>query len=91
MSVFRSLKHIAVQLIDDETGATLAAASTCEPAFRGKKGTGNSASAKTVGEIIAERAKEKGIESVVFDRNGCIYHGRVKALADAARQKGLKF
>ncbi|MFH0800315.1 MAG: 50S ribosomal protein L18 [Pseudomonadota bacterium] len=91
MSVFRSLKHISVQIIDDATGQTVASASTCEKDFHGKKGTGNCEAAKTIGGIIAERAKLKGVEQVVFDRNGCLYHGRVKALADAARQKGLKF
>lgn len=90
MSVHRSLKHIGVQLIDDVSGVTLVAASTCEKGFRGKK-NGNCESAKAVGALIAERAKTKGIARVVFDRNGCLYHGRVKALADAARQKGLVF
>lgn len=90
MSVFRSLKHISVQLVDDGTNATLAAASTYEDVFRGKQ-NGNCAAAKAVGELIAERAKSRGIAKVVFDRNGCLYHGRVKALADAARQKGLIF
>lgn len=90
MSVFRSLKHIGAQIIDDTTGATLAAASTCEKDFRGKK-NGNCEAAKAVGALIAERAKAKGIAKVVFDRNGSLYHGRVKALADAARQKGLVF
>lgn len=91
MSVFRSLNHISVQIIDDITGKTLACASTYEKTFRGEKGNSNCTAAKKVGELIATRAKEKGIEKVVFDRNGCLYHGRVKALADAARQKGLKF
>lgn len=91
MSVFRSLKHISVQIIDDTTGNTLCAASTCEKAFHDKKARSNIASAKAIGEIIAERAKGKGIENVVFDRNGCLYHGRLKALAQAAREKGLKF
>lgn len=91
MSVFRSLKHISVQIVDDSAGTTLAAASTYEKAMKDRKSTGNVEAAKAVGEMIAERAKQKGIERVVFDRNGCLYHGRVKALADAARQKGLKF
>lgn len=91
MSVFRSAKHISVQLIDDDTGKTLVVASTYEDPFRGKKFTGNSEGAKAIGEAIAERAKGRGIESIVFDRNGYRYHGRIKALADAARQKGLKF
>ncbi len=92
MSVFRSLNHISVQLTDDLSGKTLVAASTYEKPFQesGKKG-GNCDGAKTVGEWIAERAKQNGIDQVVFDRNGCLYHGRVKALAEAARQKGLKF
>lgn len=91
MTVFRSLNHISVQIVDDVAGKTLVAASTYEKGFRGKKGSGNCESAKAVGSLVAERAKQGGIESVVFDRNGCLYHGRVKALAEAARQKGLKF
>ncbi|MBA3915597.1 MAG: 50S ribosomal protein L18 [Acidobacteriales bacterium] len=91
LNVYRSLNHIYVQLIDDLKGATVVAASSAE----GKKGErttgGNVASAKEVGKKIAERAKEKGVEKVVFDRGGYIYHGRVKALADAAREAGLKF
>lgn len=90
MSVFKSARHICAQIIDDTAGKTLAAASTYEKQYEGKKGTGNCASAKTIGGNIAERARQKGIESVVFDRGGYRYHGRVKALADAARQKGLK-
>ena len=92
LSVFRSSKHIYVQIIDDTKGATLAAASTREKPLRGdgKKGADISA-AKAVGKLIAERAKEKGITSVVFDRGGYLYHGRVKALADAAREGGLNF
>lgn len=91
MSVFRSLNHISVQIVDDLNSRTLAAASTYEKAFRGQKGLSNCETAKKIGEIIASRAKEKGIEKVVFDRNGSLYHGRVKALAEAAREKGLKF
>ncbi len=91
MSVFKSASHISVQVIDDDTARTLVAASTYEGEKAGKKVTGNCTAAKAVGEAIAERAKGKGIESVVFDRNGYRYHGRVKVLADAARQKGLKF
>ena len=91
LNVYRSLNHIYVQLIDDLKGATLVAANSAE----GKKGErrtgGNVASAKAVGKAIAERAKEKGITKVVFDRGGYIYHGRVKALADAAREAGLQF
>ncbi len=92
LSVFRSSKHIYVQLIDDVKGETLAAASTMEKTMRGdgKKGT-NVAAAKAVGKLIAERAKEKGIRDVVFDRGGYLYHGRIKALADAAREAGLNF
>jgi large subunit ribosomal protein L18 len=91
LNVYRSLNHIYVQVIDDLKGVTIVAASTAE----GKKGErvtgGNVASAKSLGKKIAERAKEKGITKVVFDRGGYIYHGRVKALADAAREAGLKF
>ena len=90
LTVFRSIKHISAQVVDDTTGATLCAASTYEKDFSGKGNKGNRAAAKLVGEAIAERAKSKGVEKVVFDRNGCLYHGRVKELADAARQKGLK-
>jgi large subunit ribosomal protein L18 len=92
LSVFRSSKHIYVQLIDDVKGETLAAASTMEKTMRGdgKKGT-NVAAARAVGKLIAERAKEKGIKDVVFDRGGYLYHGRIKALADAAREGGLNF
>jgi large subunit ribosomal protein L18 len=90
LSVFRSLNHIYVQAIDDSTGKTLFAASSTE--VKGKsKGTGNRDAAKAVGELIANKCKDKGIESVVFDRGGYLYHGRVKALAEAARAAGLKF
>ncbi len=91
LNVYRSLNHIYVQLIDDLKGSTLVAAHSAE----GKKGEsrtgGNLAAAKSVGKAIAERAKEKGISKVVFDRGGYIYHGRVKALAEAAREAGLQF
>jgi large subunit ribosomal protein L18 len=92
LSVFRSSKHIYAQLIDDAKGETLAAASSLEKTMRGdgKKGADISA-AKSVGKLIAERAKEKGIKDVVFDRGGYLYHGRIKALADAAREGGLNF
>lgn len=90
LSVYRSLKHISAQLVDDANGVTIAAASTVEKPMRGSVG-GNIAAAKEVGRIIAERAREKGIEQVVFDRGGYIYHGRVKGLAEAAREAGLKF
>jgi large subunit ribosomal protein L18 len=90
LSVFRSLNHIYVQAIDDSTGKTLFAASSTE--VKGKtKGTGNKDAAKAVGELIANKCKDKGIEQVVFDRGGYLYHGRVKALAEAARAAGLKF
>lgn len=92
LSVFRSSKHIHAQLIDDLKGETLAAASSLEKTMREKGKTGaNIEAAKAVGKLIAERAKEKGIKDVVFDRGGYIYHGRVKALADAAREGGLNF
>ena len=92
LSVFRSSQHIHVQLIDDEKGVTVASASTLEKAVREKAKTGaNIEAAKTIGKLIAERAKEKGIKDVVFDRGSYIYHGRIKALADAAREGGLNF
>jgi large subunit ribosomal protein L18 len=89
LNVYRSLNHIYVQVIDDLNGETLVAASSAEG--EGKKTGGNVAAAKSVGKTIAERAKAKGITKVVFDRGGYIYHGRVKALADAAREGGLQF
>jgi large subunit ribosomal protein L18 len=88
--VYKSLRHIYVQLIDDTTGRTIAAASTLDPSFNGTGGC-NIASAKRVGELIAVRAGELGIERVVFDRGGYPYHGRVKALAEVAREGELKF
>ena len=92
LSVFRSSKHIYAQVIDDDHGATLVSASSLEKGAREglKTGAGVDA-AKVVGKLIAERAKEKGIKDVVFDRGGYLYHGRVKALAEAAREGGLKF
>ena len=92
LAVFRSQSHIYAQVIDDEAGRTLCAASSLDKELRadGKRGA-NVASAKKVGQLIASRAKEKGIEAVVFDRGGFQYHGRIKALADAARESGLKF
>ena len=95
LSVFRSLSHIYVQVIDDRTGTTVASASTTESALKGgltedAKG-GNVKGAAAVGQAIAERLKAKGITRVVFDRNGFLYHGRIKAVADAARQAGLEF
>ncbi len=92
LSVFRSSKHIHAQLIDDIKGETIAAASSLEKAMREKNKTGaNIAAAKEVGKLLAERATAKGVKDVVFDRGGYIYHGRVKALADAAREGGLNF
>ena len=90
LAVFRSLKHIYAQVIDDEAGKTLAAASTQDKDLELKYG-GNVDAAKQVGKLLGERAKKAGLESVVFDRGGHRYHGRVKALADAAREAGLKF
>ena len=91
LAVFRSLKHIYAQVIDDRHGATLAAASSGEKNSSVGSGGGNLAGAKQVGKLIAERAKTKGISKVVFDRGGYLYHGRIKALADAAREAGLEF
>jgi large subunit ribosomal protein L18 len=115
LSIYKSLKYVYAQVIDDSRGITLAQASSFDPDVRGgladaandtgaagtagdtaekgstKKGTGSQAAAKLVGEKIAERAKAKGIEKVVFDRGGYIYHGKVKAVAEAAREKGLQF
>jgi large subunit ribosomal protein L18 len=92
LSVFRSSKHIHAQLIDDNKGETIAAASSLEKAMREKSKTGaNIEAAKQVGKLLAERATAKGVKDVVFDRGGYIYHGRVKALADAAREGGLNF
>jgi len=90
LAVFRSSKHIVAQIIDDVTGRTLAAASTVEPGLRGFEGT-KTEKAKEVGKLIADRAKAADVEAVVFDRGGVKYHGRVAALADAARDNGLKF
>jgi large subunit ribosomal protein L18 len=90
--VFRSLNHIYAQLIDDDTGRTLAAADSRSKEFRGSQPKGgNVAAAKAVGELLARRAKAAGITQIVFDRGGYKYHGRVKALADAARSGGLIF
>lgn len=91
LNVYRSLNHIYVQVIDDLHGKTLVSASTAEGKKEDRRTGGNVASAKSVGKTIAERAKSKGVTKVVFDRGGYIYHGRVKALADAAREAGLKF
>ncbi len=89
LAIFRSVNHIYAQVIDDVQGVTLAAASTTESAF--DKSGGNIAAATEIGKLIAERAKEKGVKRVVFDRGGYIYHGRVKSLAEAAREAGLEF
>jgi len=89
LAVFRSNKHIVAQVIDDRAGRTLASASSLEADLR--SGGGNKESAKKVGALVAERAKAAGISKVVFDRGGFLYHGRVAALADAAREAGLEF
>ncbi len=90
LTVYKSLKHIYAQIIDDEKGETICAASTVDKEYKGKQGC-NMDSAKSVGELIAKKAKDKKVKTVVFDRNGYIYHGKVKALADACRESGLKF
>lgn len=89
LNVFRSNKHLFAQLIDDTQGVTIVSASTMDKDFTGS--TGNVEAAKLIGETIAKRAVEKNIKSVVFDRGGYLYHGRVKALAEAARENGLEF
>ena len=89
LAVFRSLKHIYAQVIDDRAGRTLAAASSAEK--NASANGGNIAGAKEIGALIAKRAQEAGIKSVVFDRGGFLYHGRIKALAEAAREAGLEF
>ena len=95
LSVFRSVTHIYAQVIDDLSGKTLASASTVEPAIKGtfEKGVtgGNLKGAEAIGKVIAERLKERGITKVVFDRGGNLYHGRIRAVADAARANGLEF
>ena len=91
LSVHRSSKHIYAQVIDDKAGQTVASASTLDSELKDADSTSNSAAAAAVGKLVAERAKAKGVEVVVFDRGGYIYHGRVKALAEAAREAGLKF
>jgi large subunit ribosomal protein L18 len=95
LTVYRSVAHIYVQVVDDMTGRTIAAASSVEPAVKGGFGKGgkggNVAGAQAVGKAIAQRLMEKGVKRVVFDRNGFLYHGRVKAVADAAREAGLEF
>jgi large subunit ribosomal protein L18 len=89
LAIFRSLNHIYAQIIDDQQGHTMVSAASIEKDLRGKGG--NVEGAKAIGKAVAERAKEKGIKQVVFDRGGYQYHGRVKALADAARNAGLEF
>ena len=89
LAVFRSVAHIYAQLIDDGAGRTLVSASSVDQG--GKTNGGNVAAAKAIGKLVAERAREKGIKAVVFDRGGYQYHGRIKALADAAREAGLEF
>jgi large subunit ribosomal protein L18 len=95
LTVYRSLSHIYVQVVDDMTGNTLASAATTEPTLKsglsGKTRGGNKAGAELVGKTIAQRLIEKGIKKVVFDRNGYLYHGRIQAVADAARKAGLEF
>jgi len=92
LSIFRSSKHIYAQVIDDDAGKTVAAASSAEKTTRdGLKTGANIEAAKTVGKLIAQRAQEQGVKDVVFDRGGYLFHGRVKALADAAREGGLNF
>jgi large subunit ribosomal protein L18 len=92
LNIFRSAKHMYAQIIDDTNGVTIAAASTQDKELRESVGNGgNVEAAKKVGQLIAERAKAKGLDKVVFDRGGYLYHGRVQALADAAREAGLEF
>ena len=94
LTVFRSVAHMYVQVVDDMSGRTIASASSVEPAVKGAPGGatgGNVAGARAIGKTIAERLLEKGVKQVVFDRNGFLYHGRVKAVADAAREAGLEF
>ncbi|MDD3000514.1 MAG: 50S ribosomal protein L18 [Candidatus Riflebacteria bacterium] len=91
LAVFRSLKHIYAQIIDDETGNTLVMASSLDKDLRSNVNGGNKTGAVTIGKLIAEKAIEKGISAVVFDKGGYKYHGRVKELADGARSAGLKF
>jgi len=94
LTVFRSTAHMYVQVVDDMSGQTIASASSVEPAVKGALGKakgGNVVGAQAIGKAIAERLLEKGVKRVVFDRNGFLYHGRVKAVADAAREAGLEF
>ncbi len=91
LAVYRSNKHLVAQLIDDDSGRTVVSASSLEAEFRGKQAGGNVAAAKTLGGLVAQRAKQAGISKVVFDRGGFLYHGRIAALAEAAREGGLEF
>ncbi|MCB9493922.1 MAG: 50S ribosomal protein L18 [Desulfobacteraceae bacterium] len=91
LSVFRSARHIYAQIVDDSKGQTLVSASTLDKELKGSDFENKTAAAVKIGKLVAERAKAKGIEKVVFDRNGYIYHGRVKALSDGAREAGLNF
>lgn len=91
LAVYRSLNHIYAQIIDDLAGTTLASASTRDKGVSVSTGTGNAAAAEAVGKALAERAKQAGVSQVIFDRGGFKYHGRVKALAEAARKAGLEF
>ena len=90
LAVFRSTRHMVAQVIDDSTGRTIAAASTVEPSLRAGA-TGNKTAAAAVGKLVAERARDAGVSRVVFDRGGFLYHGRIAAVADAAREAGLEF
>ncbi|MPY95568.1 MAG: 50S ribosomal protein L18 [Acidimicrobiia bacterium] len=89
LAVFRSNRHVYAQVIDDGAGATIASASTLDPALKGSANT--TATAASVGRLVAQRAKEKGVSTVVFDRGGFLYHGKIQALADGAREEGLNF
>jgi large subunit ribosomal protein L18 len=92
LCVHRSSKHIRAQVIDDQTGRTIVSASSLDPEVKAQiKGGGNIAASKVVGKVVAERAKSKGVDKVVFDRGGYQYHGRVQAVAEAAREAGLNF
>ncbi len=91
LAIYRSNKHLTAQVIDDDAGRTLASASTLEADFRKQQSGGNVAAATAVGALVAERAKQAGISAVVFDRGGFLYHGRVAAIAEAARAAGLEF
>ena len=91
LAVFRSLQHIYAQIIDDQAGRTLVSASTLEPSARSNAAGTKSEQAERVGRLLAERAREKGVSRVIFDRGGFLYHGRVKSLADGARAGGLQF